>query len=201
MQRTILLLILLCFATGAAMAQDKYQRKSGLWEVKRVASRTEEQERIYQVCVDQASDNALRQLTGGMRSERCETTKAVREGDKLVVDATCKVAKSSTATTHAVITGKLDTAYKIDSKSAFDPPVRGKTEGTAVIEAKWTGACKANQKPGDVILPNGTKVSSLNDEQPPPAKQRRSDKQKGTYTPPSNPSSMMPPSTPPATTK
>jgi hypothetical protein len=196
MQRTILLFILLCLAAGAATAQEKYQRKSGLWEVKRVASRTEDQERIYQVCVDQASDNALRQLAGGMRSERCEAAKAVREGDKLVVDATCKVAKSSTATTHAVITGKFDSAYKVESKSTFDPPLKGQTEGTAVLEAKWTGACKANQKPGDVILPNGTKVSSLNDEPAPaakaPAKKRGSGKQKGTYTPPSSP---------PATTK
>jgi hypothetical protein len=196
MQRWILLFILPCFVAGAAQAQDKYQRKSGLWEVKRVASRTEDQERVYQICVDQASDNALRQLAGGMRSERCETAKAVREGDKLVVDATCTVAKSSKATTHAVITGKFDTAYKVESKSTFDPPLKGKTEGTAVLEAKWTGACKANQKPGDVILPNGTKVSSLNDE-PAPAekssdKQRGSGKQRGTYTAPSNP---------PATTK
>src|SRR5262249_11023610 len=136
MQRTILFFILLCFASGAAMAQEKYQRKSGLWEVKRVASRTEDQERVYQECIDQASDNALRQLAGGMRSERCETSKAVREGDKLVVEATCTVAKTSKATTHAVITGKFDTAYKIESKSTFDPPLKGKTEGTAVFEAK-----------------------------------------------------------------
>src|SRR6201981_2642683 len=142
MHRIILLFVLLCFVTGGAVAQEKYQRKTGLWEVKRVAPRTEDQERVYQVCVDQGSDNALRQLAGGMRSERCETSKVLREGDKLVVDATCKVAKRSTATTHAVITGKFDTSYKIESKSTFDPPIKGQTEGTAVLEAKWTGACK-----------------------------------------------------------
>jgi hypothetical protein len=205
MQRIILLLLLGLSLATAAQAQEKYQRKSGLWEVKRTASRTEDQERTYQVCVDQASDNALRQLAGGMRSERCETAKAVREGDKIVVDATCKVAKSSTATTHAVITGKFDTAYKVESKSTFDPPLKGKTEGTAVMEAKWTGPCKSNQKPGDVILPSGAKVSSLTDE--PPTKQnatkeKSSGRQKGRYTPPGVPpavSSGTPPGTTPTT--
>ena len=202
MQRKVLLLLLgLSVVATAADAQEKYQRKSGLWEVKRTASRTEDQERTYQVCVDQASDNALRQLAGGMRSERCETAKAVREGDKLVVDATCKVAKSSTATTHAVITGKFDTAYKVESKSTFEPPLKGKTEGTAVMEAKWTGPCKSNQKPGDVILPSGAKVSSVTDE--PPKKQnatkQKAGRQKGRYTPAGVPPDVTS-GTPPATT-
>jgi hypothetical protein len=30
------------------------------------------------------------------------------------------------------------------------------------IEAKWTGACKADQKPGDMVLPNGMKMN-IND--------------------------------------
>jgi hypothetical protein len=133
----------------------------------------------------------------------------VREGDKLVVDATCKVAKSSTSTTHAVITGKFDSAYKVESKSTFDPPLKGKTEGSAVMEAKWTGPCTGNQKPGDVILPNGAKVSSLTDEPPTKqnaTKQKSSGRQKGRYTPPGAPAAATPtappattPSTPPAT--
>ena len=27
------------------------------------------------------------------------------------------------------------------------------------IEAKWTGPCKSDQKPGDVIMPNGMKMN------------------------------------------
>ena len=90
---------------------------------------------------------------------------AAREGDKLIIDATCKVAKT-TATTHAVITGKFDSAYKIESKSTFDPPLRGEREGTAVLEARWTGACKPNQKPGDVMLPSGAKINVTSDKGP-----------------------------------
>ncbi len=84
----------------------------------------------------------------------------MREGKQLIVDATCKGARTSAATTHAVITGTFDSAYKIESKSTYDPPVRGKSEGAALIEAKWTGACKPGQKPGDVMLPSGAKLRS-----------------------------------------
>lgn len=165
MQRTLFLLLALILTAGTAQAQDKFQRKSGLWEIKRIATRTKDEVRTYQMCVDQASDNALHQLAGGMRSETCQPTKTSREGDKLIIDATCKVAKTN-ATTHAVITGKFDSAYKIESKSTFDPPLRGEREGTAVLEAKWTGACKPDQKPGDVMLPSGAKINVTSNKGP-----------------------------------
>jgi len=195
MHRMFLLLLTLLFAAGVAQADDKFQRKSGLWEVKRTSTRTEEKTRTYQMCIDQASDNALRQLAEGMRNERCETSKVVRDGDKLVVDAVCKLGRTKTkATTHAVVTGKFDSAYKIESKSTFEPPVLGKTEGTTLMEAKWTGACKPDQRPGDVILPNGAKMNVATDEKAAAdgvkaPRSSRSDapaatKQKGGYIPP-----------------
>ncbi|MGE5142349.1 MAG: DUF3617 domain-containing protein [Acidobacteriota bacterium] len=206
MQRTILVLLCAALAAGAAhAAEEKYQRKSGLWELKRTSTRSGDAARTYQVCVDQASDDVLRQLAGGMRSERCETSKVVREGDKVLVDAECKGSGTSTETTHSVITGKLDSAYRIESKVAYDPPVRGQKEGSTVMEAKWTGACKPNMKAGDVILPNGTKVSSLSEtpKQRPaagkPAKQKSryapADAMTGTAMPPP---AATTPATPPA---
>jgi hypothetical protein len=68
------------------------------------------------------------------------------------------------AMTHAVITGKFDSAYKIESKSTYDPPMRGKDEGSAVLEARWLGACKSDQRPGDYILSNGLKLRASDPE-------------------------------------
>lgn len=194
MRQAFLLFLALSLAAGAVQAQDKFQRKSGLWEVKRTSTRTAEQTRVYQMCIDQASDNALRQLAEGMRNERCEPSKVTRDGDKLVVDAVCKLGRTGTkATTHAVVTGKFDTAYKIESTSTFDPPILGKAQGTTLMEAKWTGACKADQRPGDVILPNGAKMSVTSDEKgiadmdKAPRKHGEghgADSQKGGYLPP-----------------
>jgi Protein of unknown function (DUF3617) len=200
MYRTFLVLIAFVVA-GMVQAQDKFTRKSGLWDMKVTSTRTgDERAHTYQMCVDQASDNAFLQVAGGLRSERCQTTKSARDGDKIVVDATCKVAMSTTATTHAIVTGKLDSVYKIESKSTFDPPLKGKSEGSSVIEAKWTGACKTGQRPGDVMFSDGTKVNLLAGDQPadhkaaedkaaggPKERSQRKHKGSGGYTPAPNP--------------
>ena len=165
MRQAMLVLFTLILAASFAQAQDVPKRKSGLWEVKRTTVRTEGKPRIVQMCIDEASDNAIRQLAEGMRNETCKTDKVRREGDQLIVDAVCKLGLTrTTAMTHAVITGKFDSAYKIESKSTYDPPMRGKGEGSAVLEARWLGACKADQRPGDYILSNGLKLRASDPE-------------------------------------
>jgi hypothetical protein len=157
----MLLFLTLLLAAGFAQAEDKFQRKSGLWEVKRTSTRAEGKIRVTQLCIDQASDDALRQLPEGRPNEHCKTDKVQRDGGKLVVDAVCQLDRTSTtATTHAVVTGDANSAYKIESKATYDPPVRGHSEGSAMLEARWLGPCKPGQRPGDVILPNGMKVSA-----------------------------------------
>ena len=159
MRQAILLFLPLILAAFFAQAQDVPKRKSGLWEVKRTTARTEGKQRIVQLCIDEASDNAFRQLAEGMRSESCKTEKVRRDGDRLLVDAVCNLGRAQvTAKTQAVITGKFDSAYKIESKSTYDPPMRGKAEGSALLEARWLGACKPDQRPGDYILANGVKL-------------------------------------------
>jgi hypothetical protein len=32
-------------------------------------------------------------------------------------------------------------------------------DSTTTIEAKWLGACKPDQKPGDVVMPGGFKLN------------------------------------------
>lgn len=165
MRQAILVLFTLILAASLAQAQDVPKRKSGLWEVKRTTVRTQEKPRIVQMCIDEASDNAIRQLAEGMRNETCKPDKVRREGDRLIVDAVCNLGQTRVkASTHAVITGKFDSAYKIESKSTFDPPMRGKTEGSAVLEARWLGACKPDQRPGDYILSNGLKLRASDPE-------------------------------------
>ena len=165
MQRTVLFLAL--FLTAAtALAQDKpQQRKSGLWELKRTSTITHGQARVYQMCIDQKSDNALTPLAEGMPGESCETSNVRRAGEKLTLDAVCKIRGTTTvATAHVVITGSFDSAYKIESQSTLDPPLKGNTKSTATVEAKWTGACKPDQKAGDVILPYGAKTNIASEE-------------------------------------
>jgi len=197
MQRWILLFILPCLVAGAAQAEDKYQRKSGLWELKRSSTVSGGQTRVYQLCVDRASDDALSPLADGVPGERCKATSVQRQGDKLTVDAACNLS-NIVATTHAVITGSFDSAYKAESSSTFVPPLRGHADATAVLEAKLTGDCKPGQRPGDVIGPRGEKFN-INDAEKTAQKKgvdKKAEKKAGRYTPPTST-----PTTPPPTTK
>ena len=201
MHRITLFLVAMLVA-AIAQAQDVPKRKSGLWEVSRTTTRTnaktEGKPNVMQYCIDQKTDNALRQLAEGMRNESCTIDKMSRDGDKLVVDAVCVLGTTgNTATTHAVVTGKFDAAYKIESHSTFQPAMMGKSEGKAVLAAKWLGPCKPDQKPGDVILENGRKLH-VNDDTigEPKHKHNKLDSQQG-----STPSTSKSKSPPPAPTK
>jgi len=200
MQRAILFLLCLSVAATAAQAQEKYQRKSGLWELKRTSTVSHGQTRVYQLCVDRASDDALSPLADGVPGERCKVTSAQRQGDRLAVDAQCNLSRT-VATTHAVITGNFDSAYKTESKSTFEPPLRGYSDATAVLEARLTGECKPGQRAGDVIGPRGEKFNVNDAGKPKDAgntgQQKPAGRQKGRYTPPS--ASATTPNTPPAT--
>jgi hypothetical protein len=35
----------------------------------------------------------------------------------------------------------------------------GKGENLTLIDAKWIGPCQSDQKPGDMIMPNGMKIN------------------------------------------
>src|SRR5262249_1850753 len=56
-------------------------------------------------------------------------------------------------------TGSFDSAYRVETTSTYEPPMAGVKEGSAIIEARWLGPCKADQKPGDMILSNGMKFN------------------------------------------
>jgi hypothetical protein len=153
--------LVLILAAGLAQAQENPKRKSGLWEITRTTTRNQNTRQLMQWCIDQSKDNALNQLAEGVVNETCTIDKTQRDGDRLVVDAVCKLGpEHAVGKTHAVITGSFDSAYHLESNSSYDPPMRGgKTEGTAVFDAKWAGAaCRPGQNPGEVILPSGVKV-------------------------------------------
>src|SRR5215470_19949050 len=110
--RQAALFLILIFAAALAQAQapaasESPKRKSGLWEIKNL--RNEGKAWAVKICIDQATDDALLHLNGPARKESCKAGKVQRNGDQITVDAVCTQRKS-TATTHAVFTGKFDSA-------------------------------------------------------------------------------------------
>jgi hypothetical protein len=156
------LCLLSCIAATAAFAIDYPARKPGLWEMKIGDGTAAAADQTIQQCIDASSDQAMRDMAQGMGTgkDACSKQDMRKAGSTTVIDSVCKVG-TSIATTHAVVTGDLSTGYRMESTSTYQPPFMGKTEGKAAMDAKWVGPCKADQKPGDMIMSNGMKMNVL----------------------------------------
>jgi hypothetical protein len=112
------------------------------------------------MCIDQNADQQWMQ-GNSMSKDACSKPDYKIEKDRIVVNSVCKLGQT-VATSHTVFTGKYDSAYRVESQSTYDPPLMGRKESKTVIDAKWVGACKPGQKPGDMIMSNGMTMN-MND--------------------------------------
>jgi len=157
----VLAALLPCAAgAGPSVAIDYPARKPGLWEMRTDDGSGKGAGRTIQQCIDAATDKAMREMGQGMGRTSCSKQDLHAEGGKLVIDSVCRMG-NTTATSRAVMSGDFGSAYRMESRSSYDPPLMGRSEGTAVVEAKWVGPCKADQKPGDMVLANGMKMNVL----------------------------------------
>jgi hypothetical protein len=141
--------IFLPLAVGAA---DAPKRKSGLWEIMMMSPQMGNRAMTIQQCVDQNTDDMMEVDDSMGDDAKCSKPNVRKEGDRLVLEAVCKVGKT-TARARAVLSGNFESAYKAEVKATYDPPLEGLREATQVIEGKWLGPCQPGQKPGDVVSP------------------------------------------------
>lgn len=153
-----------------ARAVELPARKAGLWEIKTVFEGRKTTTSISQTCIDASTDKLLNSINGDTTKEMCSKNDIRQSGTGYVVDSVCKIGNYTT-TGHAVMTGDFHVAYtvKVSSKTEGGPTVPGQVPGRTsnmTIEARWLGPCKADQKPGDIIMSNGMKVNVKDMKQP-----------------------------------
>jgi Protein of unknown function (DUF3617) len=165
MHRTLISAVAATLAAALALpalAQDLPKRKSGLWEINIDSSNARSKggkERVMTQCVDQSRDDAFRQMGQQMeRENKCTRTNIQRTPNRLSFESACDFGSMKT-TSQTVITGDFNTAYKMEIHSRYDPPMMGLAEGATIIDARWTGACKAGQRPGDVTMAGGVTMN------------------------------------------
>jgi Protein of unknown function (DUF3617) len=146
-------------ACAAAGATDLPARKAGLWEMTVQSSNDKAGKPVVmQQCIDTATDRKMQQMSQGVSKDMCSKNELRSEGGGFTIDSVCKMGQS-TATSKGRITGKFDSAYRVETKSAYNPPLMGMSDVSVVMDAKHLGACKADQKPGDMIMPGGMKMN------------------------------------------
>jgi hypothetical protein len=159
-----LIIASLLFAATAGAAEIP-ARKPGLWDMTLTLEGRIVAPVLMQQCVDAATDRPLQSKLTNVKQEVCTKRDVQNSGDTITVDSVCKFGMF-TVTTHTVVTGSFDSAYtaRINSKREGGSPLPAGAQSvigdrTLVVAGKWLGPCKADQKPGDIITPDGIKTN------------------------------------------
>jgi hypothetical protein len=151
--------VCLILAAGAACADDLPVRKAGLWEMK-IRAGSSVPEMTMQHCTNETVDKEMSNNVSPMAKQICSRQDIKKTATGYVSDSECSVAGVNT-TTHAEITGDFNSAYTVKSSSHAQGGAAGAAgrDTATTIDAKWLGACKADQKVGDIVMPGGFKMN------------------------------------------
>ena len=159
------LLLVSCSAAGllallplSAAAVELPVRKAGLWEMK-VLSGGSTPEMTMQQCTDETTDKDMSTAMSPMAKEMCSKQDIQKTATGYLSDSVCGIA-GMTIKSKAEINGDFNSAYTVKSTSHTEGGMGGAPrDTTSTIEAKWLGACKVDQKPGDIMMPGGMKMN------------------------------------------
>lgn len=148
-------LCLLTALADQARADDLPIRKAGLWEIKLVRAGSPLPEMTMQHCTDATIDRDMNNMVSPMAKQICSKQDIQKTATGFASDSVCSVAGVS-VTSHSDIVGDFNSAYSVTTTSHSDLGNKGGPRDTVTkIEAKWLGACKPDQKPGDIVMPGG----------------------------------------------
>lgn len=148
----------LCLLAAApadhARADDLPIRKAGLWEIKMVRTGSQLPEMTMQHCTDETTDKDMNNMVSPMAKQICSRQDIQKTATGYLSDSLCSVGGVSIAS-HSEINGDFNSAYTVTTSSHSDLGSKGARDTVTKIEAKWLGACKPDQKPGDIVMPGG----------------------------------------------
>ena len=149
------LCLLAAVSADYARADDLPIRKAGLWEIKMARTGSPLPEMTMQHCTDETVDRDMNNMVSPMAKQICSKQDIQKTATGYLTDSLCSVGGVSIAS-HSEINGDFNSAYTVTTTSHSDLGSKGTPRDTVTkIEAKWLGACKPDQKPGDIVMPGG----------------------------------------------
>jgi len=143
----------------SARADELPIRKAGLWEMKVMRTGSPMPDMTMQHCTDETTDKMMNDTVSPMAKDMCSKQDIQKTATGFVSDSVCGVAGMS-ITSHGEITGDFNSGYTVKSTSHSEGGPTGKPrDSSTTIEAKWLGACKPDQKAGDIMMPGGMKMN------------------------------------------
>ena len=151
--------LLALLPAGPADADELPIRKPGLWEMKMQRTNSSMPEMTMQQCTDETTDREMSTAATPLAKEVCSKRDIQKTATGYVSDSVCGIAGVSVSS-HSEIVGDFNSAYTVKTKSHSEGgPAATKGDHETMIEAKWLGACKPDQKPGDIVMPGGLKIN------------------------------------------
>jgi hypothetical protein len=151
-------IVLAALPAWAASAVELPTRKAGLWDIKMVRTGSPLPDMTMQHCTDETTDKAMSGSFSPMSKDMCSRNDIQKTATGYVTDSVCTVSGMS-VTSHSETTGDFNSAYTVKVTSHSQGGPSGPRDTTMTVEAKWLGACKADQKPGDILMPGGRKMN------------------------------------------
>jgi hypothetical protein len=147
----------LLLGAAPALAVEIPTRKAGLWEMK-MRTGTPMPEVTMQHCTDETTEKQMSATFSPMAKENCSKNDIQKTATGYTTDSVCTMNGLPT-TIHSETSGDFNSAYtvKVTSHSQGGPGAARDT--TMTLEAKWLGACKPDQKAGDIVMPGGMKMN------------------------------------------
>ena len=151
--------LLALLPAGPAGADELPIRKPGLWEMKVMRTGSPMPDMTMQHCTDETTDKEMSTAFSPTSKEICSKKDIQKTATGYVSDSVCSVGGVS-ITSHSEIVGDFNSAYTVKTTSHSEGgPAATKGDHETMIEAKWLGACKPDQKPGDIVMPGGMKIN------------------------------------------
>jgi hypothetical protein len=145
--------------SASVQASDFPARRAGLWNVTINMENAKLPAQTNKMCIDAATDAKLMRLGLASKEAQCTSMNVTGGGNVRTVDSICHF-NGGTQKNHVVMTYAGDSAYRMDMRSQFSPPISGHSDSHIVQDGKWAGPCPANMKPGDMMI-NGMKINML----------------------------------------
>ena len=149
------LCVLAVVPAGSSWAEDLPIRKAGLWEIRMAHTGSPLPALTMQHCTDESVDKDMNNVVSPMAKQICSKQDIQKTATGYLTDSLCSVGGVSIAS-HSEINGDFNSAYTVTTTSHSDLGSKGTPrDAVTKIEAKWLGACKPDQKPGDIVMPGG----------------------------------------------
>jgi hypothetical protein len=134
-------------------------RKAGLWELRMMRAGSPTPDMTMQHCTDEATDKLMTSSLSPMAKQNCAKNETEKTATGYTTESVCSFG-GATMTSHSEVTGDFNSAYAVKVTSHSDnAPAGMPKDNSMTLEAKWLGACKPDQRPGDVVMPGGFKMN------------------------------------------